>query len=63
MGQDKDNKLVDERQIIISQIMNEYLWQSTKQYEVKTFEFPVQRALILLKTGCLDQTPLLQVPM
>jgi len=35
MGQDKDNKLVDERQIIITQIMNEYLWQSTKQYEVR----------------------------
>jgi hypothetical protein len=42
---------VDERRTIISQIMNEYLWQSTKQYEVKTFEFSVQRALILLKTA------------
>jgi hypothetical protein len=30
--------------------MNEYLWQPTKQYEVKTFEFSAQHALILVRT-------------
>ena len=27
--------------------MNEYLWQPTKQYEVKTFEFSTQHALYI----------------
>jgi hypothetical protein len=55
MGQDKDNKLVDKWQIIITQIKvvgkhERILWQPTKQYEEKTFEFSTQHALILVRT-------------